>query len=60
MTEEAKSGEEKLHLFQQEVSSEILIEIMTSSHFDQLLQEIFKSKYSRINETTCNHQDFAR
>lgn len=60
MTEEAKSGEEKLRFFQQEVSSEILNEIMTSSHFDQLLQEIFKSKYSRINETTCNHHDFVR
>lgn len=54
--EAKKSTEEKIKLFRENMSCEILNEIILSSQFDQLLREIFKSKYASIEETTCSHQ----
>lgn len=58
--EESKSSEEKMRVFQQNVSREILSEIISSPQFDQLIREIFKSKYSRISEMTCKHEELTK
>jgi hypothetical protein len=60
IVEESKSSEEKMRLFQENVSGNILTEIIIAPEFSQLVQEIFKSKYQLIDESACSHQEFAK
>jgi hypothetical protein len=57
--EDFNASQEKLQLFRQEVSCQALMDLVSSPRFDLLLREIFKSKYIRVQDTTCKHQELA-
>jgi hypothetical protein len=57
--EDFNTSQEKLQLFRQQVSCQTLIDLISSPRFDLLLREIFKSKYIRVQDTTCKHQELA-
>lgn len=54
-----KTSQEKLQIFRKMVSGQALMDLISLPKFDLLLREIFKSKYNRIQETSCNHQELA-
>jgi len=51
--EDFKTSQEKLQLFKNKVSSQMLLDLIASPRFDLLLREIFKSKYSRMQDSNC-------
>ena len=57
--EEFKANQEKLQLFRSKVSTQTLLELISSPRFDLLLREIFKSKYNRVQDTNCKHKELA-
>lgn len=54
-----KTSQEKLQLFKKKLSSQGLLELVALPRFDLLLREIFKSKYNRVQDTSCKHQELA-
>lgn len=54
-----KTSQEKLQLFRKKVSKQSLADVISSPRFDLLLREIFKSKYTRIHDSNCKHQELA-
>ncbi len=55
-----QSTQEKLQNFRNTASQQTLKEIINSAKFDLLLREIFKSKYSRVQDANCKHEELAK
>lgn len=58
--EESNGQYNKLTSFHAKISEKLLFEIFLTSSFNQLIQEIFKIKYHKLGETTCDHHILAR
>jgi len=54
-----QTSQEKLQIFRKAATQQTLIDIISSPRFDLLLREIFKSKYSRVQDTSCKHRELA-
>lgn len=54
-----KTSQEKLQLFRKKLSTQGLFDLVALPRFDLLLREIFKSKYNRVQDTSCKHQELA-
>jgi hypothetical protein len=57
---ETQSSEEKIKIFKNNISEKMLIEIIVSTHFDHVLREIFRTKYSSLEHQECKHDNLAR
>lgn len=55
-----QANQEKLQLFREKISNQTLVDLVTSPKFDLLLREVFKSKYSRIQDANCKHLELAQ
>jgi len=57
--QDLQTSQEKLQIFRSLATRQTLLDIILSPRFDLLLREIFKSKYSRVQDTSCKHQELA-